>query len=375
MKIFFDHKIFTKQCYGGPSRYYTNLVSKLNDLSEIEAKIYAPIHINYFLSQISSKNVAISNKLPFSKTLEKINSIKKQILKLNDIFNENYLKKFNPDIVHTTYYDENFPKYSDNLVITVFDLIHEIFSKDYGNQIKFLPKIKILKSAREIICISNSTKKDLIKFYDIPEEKISVTYLANSLTISNNIDEYENNINNDKYFLYVGGRWKYKNFSQLIYALNHRPEILNDLKLLVFGGGTFNEDEKKLFNKLNIRMDRITHINGDENLLRSLYKNAEFFIYTSKYEGFGIPILESFSQNCPVLCSNTSSLPEVAGDAAIYFNPDDYTSISEAIEKIIYSNNEKGNLIKKGRERLKLFSWEKCAEETNKVYKKILDTK
>ena len=122
-------------------------------------------------------------------------------------------------------------------------------------------------------------------------------------------------------------------------------------------------------------MDRITHINGDENLLRSLYKNAEFFIYTSKYEGFGIPILESFSQNCPVLCSNTSSLPEVAGDAAIYFNPDDYTSISEAIEKIIYSNNEKGNLIKKGRERLKLFSWEKCAEETNKVYKKILDTK
>ena len=374
MKIFFDHKIFSKQCYGGPSRYYVNLVNKLNELTKVDAKIFAPLHINFFLSSNFPNNIGISNKLPFSKTLDQFNSIKKQILKLNNIFNESHLNKFNPDIVHTTYYDEYFPKNSDNLVITVFDLIHEIFSEDYGKKSKFLPKLNILRRAREIICISESTKKDLIKFYNIPDEKISVTYLANSLSMSNK-DEYKDNIILDKYFLYVGGRWKYKNFNQLIYALNYNPKILNDLKLVIFGGGKLNDDEKKLFNKLNINMNRITHINGDENLLKSLYKNAEFFIYTSKYEGFGIPILESFSQDCPVLCSNTSSLPEVAGEAAIYFNPNDYTSISDAIEKITYSNNEKKIFKKKGKERLKFFSWEKCAKETNEVYKKVLNIK
>tara|TARA_B100000579_G_scaffold423333_1_gene426385 strand:- start:31 stop:1155 length:1125 start_codon:yes stop_codon:yes gene_type:complete len=374
MNIFFDHKIFTKQNYGGPSRYFVNLVEKLNLMNDINAKIFAPFHINFFLSKTNrdNKNNLI---LPFSNQLYKFNSVKKYLLKINNIINEKNLQNFNSDITHTTYYDSSFPKNSDNLVITVFDLIHEIFREDYGFKENYYPKKKILKKAKQIICISESTKNDLINYYDIDESKITVTYLASNFNISKEENIKKNRIIDDKYFLYVGSRWKYKNFEKLLYCLNYNPSILKNFKLILFGGGDLVNHELKLISKLNLNKDKIIQMDGNENILKSLYANAEFFIYTSKHEGFGIPILESFSLRCPVLCGNTSSLPEVAGDAALFFNPNDHISISNSIEKILNNNDLKQLYIKKGLERTKLFSWDKCAMETLNIYKKVNLTK
>ena len=106
-------------------------------------------------------------------------------------------------------------------------------------------------------------------------------------------------------------------------------------------------------------------------LVKSLYTNAEFLIYPSKYEGTGIPILESFSQNCPVLCSNTSSLPEVADDAALFFNPDEPEEISLTIDRFLQSSESRNILIGKGLERLKKFSWDRCAKQTLNIYQNL----
>ena len=131
------------------------------------------------------------------------------------------------------------------------------------------------------------------------------------------------------------------------------------------------KEEINLINELGLNIKNIIHINGNENFLKSLYTNAEFLIYPSKYEGFGIPILESFSQNCPVLCSNTSSLPEVADDAALFFNPDEPEEISLTIDRFLQSSESRNILIGKGLERLKKFSWEKCAKQTLNVYQNL----
>ena len=372
MKIFFDHKIFTLQNYGGPSRYFINLIDQLNKIESISAKIYAPIHINHFLSSTANHNVGIANKVPFANYLSQFNSFKKQIMKINNKLNNFYMDKNKPNIIHSTYYDDRFPLKTDKLVITVFDLIHEIFHDDYNKNKNFLPKENILKKACQIICISESTKKDLINFYNIDKKKITVTHLANSLSSNYNPQNKIKLKLSNKFFLYVGPRRKYKNFNQLLYLLNYNKQIHKEFDLVTFGGGKLNQDEKKLIKKLNLNKDKIIQIDGDESILKYLYKNAEFFIYPSKYEGFGIPILESFSQECPVLCSNTSSLPEVAGDAAFFFDPNDLSSISNSINKIISSNDLRSSLIKKGNQRLKMFSWNKCALETLNVYKKMI---
>jgi glycosyltransferase involved in cell wall biosynthesis len=154
-------------------------------------------------------------------------------------------------------------------------------------------------------------------------------------------------------------------------ALNLNKKIFINHQLVLFGGGKITNDEIKKILDLNLDPKNIIQLNGDDNLLKTLYQNSEFFIYPSKYEGFGIPILESFSQHCPVLCSNTSSFPEVAGNAAIYFDPNDYSSISECIDKIISSKKIKDYYIKKGLDRLKLFSWKKCAAETKNIYNNL----
>tara|TARA_X000000950_G_scaffold189829_1_gene229437 strand:- start:820 stop:1938 length:1119 start_codon:yes stop_codon:yes gene_type:complete len=372
MKIFFDHKIFSLQNQGGPSRYFVNLVSNLNKIKSINAKIFAPLHLNHMLSNLDRSNIGISNKIPFSNFFGKSNNLKKNLVKINNKINKYCEKKEKPDVIHTTYYDNNFPTKSNKLVVTVYDLIHEIFRDDYYKNDIFLSKKKILERANQIICISESTKKDLINFYNIDKKKITVTHLANSLSFDNELLDSEVFKDKKKFFLYVGSRWKYKNFNQLLYSLSYDKKIHKEFNLISFGGGKFSNDEIKLINKLNLDPHRIIQIDGDENLLKTLYRNAEFFIYPSKYEGFGIPTLESFSQGCPVLCSNTSSFPEVAGDAAIYFDPNSIESISKSIEKIINSAELRQKLIKRGNERLQKFSWTKCASETLDVYKKII---
>ena len=136
------------------------------------------------------------------------------------------------------------------------------------------------------------------------------------------------------------------------------------------GAGGFSRDESE-FIKLNGISGNILQFNVNDNILMNLYKKATAFVYPSLYEGFGIPILESFASNCPVILSNTSSFPEVAGDAGSYFDPFDIDSISDAISSVIYQEKIRQDLIEKGRKRLQQFSWEITAIKTANVYKSI----
>ncbi len=137
------------------------------------------------------------------------------------------------------------------------------------------------------------------------------------------------------------------------------------------GGGKFSNYEIEQFKELGISK-QVLQFNLDDDSLAYFYKNALAFIFPSLYEGFGIPVLESFACGCPVVCSNVSSLPEIAGEAACYFDPYSEESIKNSVVKILTDSNLREELINKGYEQLKKFSWQKTAEQTKKIYESVL---
>jgi glycosyltransferase involved in cell wall biosynthesis len=170
----------------------------------------------------------------------------------------------------------------------------------------------------------------------------------------------------------VGGRAGYKNFEGLLKAYGARPDLQKNYDLIVFGGGTLTTQESELIKLLGIPVEKIRHVTGDDAVLGELYQHAAVFVYPSFYEGFGIPPLEAMSFDCPVVCSNASSIPEVVGDAAVMIDPASPDMIGWAIEAVLSDPVMRQSLIERGRERLKWFSWQACARQTVDVYRQVL---
>jgi glycosyltransferase involved in cell wall biosynthesis len=140
---------------------------------------------------------------------------------------------------------------------------------------------------------------------------------------------------------------------------------------VAFGGGEFKEDEKRLISKLGARSKQIIHKSGSDQELWQLYRNASAFIYPSKYEGFGLPPLEAMSLNCPVISSNTSSMPEVIVDAAEFFDPNDQNDLFRAISNVMSSKSRQEELRALGKKRVEKLSWGTCAKKTLDIYKTL----
>ena len=371
MKIIYDHQIFMDQVYGGPSRYFIKIIEEI--LKSENIKISTTLHINSYLKDLPSENIAGFNlnkiffqKLPYG--IRKI-LINRLINKINIYYLGNLIKNFKPDIIHRT----NFEDYNTNLpvVLTVYDLIHEKYSDLYGNDKNFRPKKKAIERADEIICISKNTLDDLEKYYNLKNKKTSVIYLGWQLIKKNKIDQNSISFDNN-FLLYVGKRSGYKNFLNFIKAYSISEKLKKNFKIFCFGGGNFNKSEIDLFRELKIDQKNIQYFEGHDTLLINLYKKATALIYPSKYEGFGLPVLEAMSFDCPVVCSDSSSIPEVGGNAVEYFNPESVENIEQTICNVVFSKHKIKELKKLGNERVKLFNWSKCAEETLNIYKKLI---
>jgi glycosyltransferase involved in cell wall biosynthesis len=377
MKILFDNQIFNEQKYGGVSRYFSQLLKKLHNSKDIYFRLPIKYSRNEYLKEV--EDLKIYSGLPASIIKNKflsrlLNRIAKEI---NTALVRRELKRQNFNIFHPTYYSTYFLKYLKNkkFVLTIYDMIHEIypdyFKSDRDRTVN--DKKELALKANKIIAISKNTKQDIIDIYGISEEKIKVIYLANSLKpfVGKPIGAPDLP---QKYILFVGSRGAYKNF---IYFISSIAQLLKDDKelcIIVAGGYSgqdlFSESEKNLFLELAIN-DQIFQYSVNDEILAYLYKNARCFVFPTLYEGFGIPVLEAFACDCPAVISNTSSLPEVGGSAAVYFNPLNADNMLESVRKVVYNNELRQEMILKGREQLKKFSWEKTAEETASLYLEI----
>lgn len=367
MKIAFDHQVFGWQQYGGVSRYVYELAIQLASTFEQEIAVIAPLHVNKYLinapAVLNVKGFAVP-QLP--KTGKIYAAINRFLFKL-------MVRKFHPDVVHETYYASNRTAPKDaKVVLTVHDMIHERFSNNFSKS-DHTSRDKALAVARadHVICISEQTKRDLVEILGVDPLKISVVYHGFTLT-SQDVPVIVSDASRRPFLFYVGSRSGYKNFEGLLKAYAASPILKNTFDLICFGGGDFTNKEKTLIQQLGISTDRVSQVSGNDALLARYYKAATVFVYPSLYEGFGIPPLEAMSFDCPVVCSNVSSIPEVVGNAAEMFDPENPDSISAAIERVINNPQLRENLIRLGRERIKLFSWERCAQETLDVYLKVL---
>ena len=230
-------------------------------------------------------------------------------------------------------------------------------------------KKMILSGASAIIAVSENTKKDIVRFCGIDPSRIDVVYHGSSFKEGHQPRTKEANLP-EKYVLFVGRRHNYKNFLFFVQAFEKLHRAFPDLYLLC-AGSPFDAKERRFISNLDLETC-VRSIGASDTVLHQLYSKALFFILPSLYEGFGIPILEAFACGCPVACSTASSLSEVGGDAAAYFDPKDFDGIIGALEKLIRDESYREALKSKGKERLRLFSWAKAAEETYKVYLKAL---
>jgi glycosyltransferase involved in cell wall biosynthesis len=364
MKIALDHQIFCNQYYGGISRYFVSITQSMCDMGH-EACVFAPFHINRYLAEIPADAVRgrFFNRYP-PKTA-------RLFAKLNPHVAKWQITKWRPDVVHETYFSKTpMGPVGVPTVITVYDMIHEIYPEllAKGDRTSELKRIAV-ERADHVICISDSTRNDLIRLFNVPEQKTTTVYLAADVSPTPRDDAARATAEHPRpYLLYVGMRGGHKNFSGLVDAVAGSPRLRSDFDVVAFGGGDFSDAERSAIDGASLSADRVHHVSGDDAVLNALYANAGAFVYPSLYEGFGLPPLEAMTYNCPVVSSNTSSMPEVIGDAGEYFPPTDIGAMSRAIESVVYSEDRRRDLVAKGRDRLREFSWEKCAAQTLAVY-------
>lgn len=386
MKILYDHQIFQMQSFGGISRYFHELFSQIQEEKDVEIELSLLYSNNVYIDKYSNIKKRFTKGDQFQKSfggkhfygkyfLYKLLYEKKDEIPNFDLLNKentiNKLKEGNFDVFHATYYDDYFLEYIGEkpYVITVHDLIHQIYPEYFlGNKID--KNKKLLENAAGIIAISETTKKDLKIYFDIPEDKIQVIYHASSLLKNN--DSHEQFISKipQNFLLFVGSRAIYKNFYFLVEAFAKISDEYPNLFLICTGSG-FSATEIDFFERLNIK-DKILHFFVNDNELIYLYQNALCFVFPSLYEGFGIPILEAYENKCCTLLSNTSSLKEVGQDGALYFEPKNFDSLIHNLKKIITDKKLRIELINKGAEIHKKYSWKKSSTETLNFYKKII---
>jgi glycosyltransferase involved in cell wall biosynthesis len=285
------------------------------------------------------------------------------------------LRAMKPDIVHETYFSPyRLGSVQARRVLTIYDMIHEKFADSFPRADK-TARFKALAARRadHVICISESTQRDAIEILGIPRDKTSVIYLGFDLMTDAAADREDMALpTHSPFLLYVGNRGGYKNFSRLLEAYGTSSQLNREYELVCFGGGAFQYDELEAMRAFGLNKDRVKQFGGNDHLLAELYRHASAFVYPSEYEGFGIPPLEAMSHDCPVICSNTSSIPEVVGDAGEYFDPVNTDSLRMAIERVLTQGRHRETLIRNGRARLDHFSWDRCALETLHVYNQLV---
>ncbi len=372
----------------GMSRYQNEIHKRLDiDLNKIEYESLTQKAANHYNSIFPPR----SEELGVFPALQRSGLLSKSI-KFNKFVNwgwkvSTYIDRYryqqmvknkvkNSNVKHITYQDLAYLLNSIELnksIVTCHDLIPWIYEKD--RSLMWKNNIKGLKKAEKIITVSKFSKNEIIKYLNYPEEKIHVVYNAvdhNFYFQKRNRDILNAfNIEDEKTVLYVGSETRRMNFDKLIKSFAELKNKLPEVKLLKVG-----EPQKFGVREKFIDLIKILGLEKDvffvgyipEEDLPKWYNAADLLVYPCAYAGFGLPPLEAMACGTPVITSNTTSLPEVVGDAGIMVNPNNIEELAEKMYEVLTNNDLSEDMVKKGLNRAKIFNWDKSAEKTLRIY-------
>lgn len=382
MKILYDYQAFYMQKFGGVSNCFVKLIENLPDGYDYDIALLESDNIHLKESclnvifercKLSEENFILKKKFKGRDFLfRNFTSIfpKQTSLGRNRLCSIESLIKGDFDIFHPTFFHPYFLSYLQGkpFVLTVHDMIPELFFGSNDIQRRYKPIL--CEKASHIITVSEKTKNDLIEILNVPKEKISVVYHGGpKIKYNPEIPQ----IIGGRYILYVGERSKsYKCFFPMVKSLTPVLKRHEDI-CIVCTGNPFTKEEISILKKIGMS-DRVLYKQVSDEEMQSLYTHALCFVYPSIYEGFGIPILEAYANNCPVLLNDTSCFPEIARDAAFYFHLDESgSSLEECMEQFLkISAMERLVLLNKQTQRLQYFSWKRSAEKLAGIYDKVL---
>ncbi len=355
MQIYFDNIIFSLQRAGGISVYWYEMLRRmLRDGIPLHAIEDRHVQDNIFRAKLTlPQNLIVSSRVMPTRIAR-------------------YLPPFvtlpKKCVFHSSYY--RFPWGRNYVTVeTAYDFTYERFGTGLAHLVHSSQKRIALQRAQGVICISESTKRDLLRFVPgISEEWIRVIYLGFSdefmpLSEAEKCDSSDHEgLRDVPYLVYVGDRSAYKNFGLAVQAVRQVPKY----GLVVVGGGALSQSDQVLLDE-NLG-GRYLHLDRLPNeKLNSLYNGAHALIYPSSYEGFGIPVIEAMAAGCPVIATNASSIPEAAGDAGLLvdeISADAFAACIRSLESI----SLREAVIQRGFENAKRFSWERCYQQTIAFY-------
>ena len=351
LRVYFDYQAFIHQSFGGVSRYFTEIIARLPKYNILPI-VGVPYSNNTHLQALGIPVQPVSHR--------------KIAKRLNRRYCRQQLREGQFDIIHATYFDPYVIAANTHhrpLVITIHDMIDEIMHEGHHTPRR---KALLAREATHIIAVSNNTKQDIIRLLGMDAHKISVVYHGNSIVET---EPQKTPVLPDQYILYVGGRQRqYKNFRLFLQAM--QPIVQSEQIDIICIGQPFTPAEQQTLRELGI--EKSTHsLFADDDQLYTIYHHAQCFVYPSCYEGFGLPILEAWYAECPLILSRSSCFPEVAGDAAQYFEENNAADLTKQTLQVLHSATLRDELIAKGKARLLNYSWDQAADQTAAIYHEI----
>ena len=354
MNIYYDNIVFWLQRSGGISRYWQELAARFiadgdSEITFIEQP--RPCE-NHFRETLNMGNVVLESGLPLQ--IARYLNVRAK-LKEHSVFHSSY------------YRDINAPRAVK--IVTVHDMTYELYVKGLKRLVHTAQKRHAVKAADGVICISENTRRDLLKFFpEIDESKVTVVHNGVGGDFRPSDKPREGilgafGLKEDKYAVFLGDRGRYKNFYTAVKAC-----ALSGHFLLVTGGKPVTDEEKQFLNThLHDRYKIFGYMTNEQ--ICDVFSAADCLLYPSLYEGFGLPVLEAMRCGCPVVASDCSSLPEAAGDAGILVKNMTPEGYAEAMDSL---KGRREELIARGFAHSANFSWDRCFEETKSFYAKVL---
>lgn len=371
--LVYDHQMFSLQTYGGITRIFIELMRRLPSVPDLAVSWYRGFHIDEY--RVGPLTGGLRRYQAFAADGAALTGPARTALNWEGL--RQFLRTFDRErlIFHPTYFDAAVLEFVQDrpLVITVADLIAERYLAGIDRFRQHLTdRRQLIERADLILVISEHTRKDLIEIHGVPPERIQITPLASDFdTLTSAPFPAELARRKRPYFLYVGTRSKYKNFDLLMQAFALDPRLRERFDVVSFGGSNgFLEHEHKFFAQHGLA-DNFVYLRGNDRLLHALYERAVGLIYTSRYEGFGLPPLEAMHCRCPVVCCPVASLPEVVGDAFVPIDADQPESVVAAMLRVADDTSLRSRLITQGLVQAARFSWDRTAALTARAYRSL----